>query len=1319
MKTHHTSFLKSVAQMLAKLQRLKPLLLVIFALLISTSSFSQNIYDNLDTTAAGRATRKQQINSLRKQVLTFIDEFADEEMFDKSLETRRLGKNRTLIDSLESYYDQIGIDFLTLTKLNINQFWAEAFSSRKAYSVNGKIDTLQLLNKTGRTVLFKLQIDSVSSMNDFKINSQVIFGESFKTFLADKNIQGLEAEINNYLQQNLNKQTANSPDQYRQPVAATMSWIYKFFLAKIPTEARQELLNQRDAEDLADEVFTHAYTNFKVDFINPTYGIDSYKATYGTAWENNYQHGFLSDGKSYAIPYVSLNLQATDNFLQAHFTNTKKDTLKIKHLRFKNKDGSYIPPNHITIIDDYTVQINLTAITSKDYLYACWGEKKLGKVRIQPFQPLEKKVMLVPVGKDLNGAELQAIQTTLDKVYKQAVCNWQVDIQEVYTPTEAINLTIPADEGLNQYSRQMREFARTYTTEKNIQLRNTYLIFIIDGFIKETDGTPSDENGYMPRGRDLGFVTHHSLEQTKGITLAHELGHGAFGLKHSWKDEGPAIGKSDNLMDYTANATHLTYKQWKAIHNPLPTVSYLDGIEEGKYDADDEVYQKILNEIRCAYASGDSEYESSFLGRLAKIRPFLDQDNLQLGNHVIEDIDMYWKPNVSGYKIPIPSSRNGFTYVYNKAFPDFYTLTLGDGHGGLIINTDEEPAMKDLIDYLSPSMADIRAELQSILPKHLSHLQPKQIEDIRSIANCATRLMTPEDKYKLIKGILSSFNNIHEDEEDLILDLMATTTGQSNSKALYDLILGDKALFENLMTSLDNIGGNEENYDRLAIELFRMFLEGYKNNLPKPTTNIKIYLPQTGKSAFCQISLRVSRTKNNFTITGKDLDWSVYNKLSPLGYTAPAGAGQQTAVVQYDCQAAYKSRIPVTLSLYDYIDVEVFPNSILPLEEGRYRMPGFLIYIIAKGDQNEALANLSDVAWTILGMVTPIDELYLLTKAIKYTKTANVFAFDVAAVKTAVLANKLEIQKADDFAELSKIASSNGLTSSLEKYVKLADGLANGVEGVITQAQNLLSVTWKNNIKGFLSATDAQVFWNNTSKKFKHLVEENYYLKFDEVTGNLLFGNHKTGEILGFYEGVSNATIINEKGLKGILGKLKIYHGVSGSPSYVVANVSSGARIIANPNKTATIVGNYTRFGYSAGDMKTLVADELLGNLKTAQFGPKKGGFNVLNISNETIALHGGFDNFWNVFNKPWLEEAIDRGDDIWAASNPMELNLLFKDLSLVPVNSLKTPESLARYLENLNDPAVLNQITGFGKEAQILSKSGYKYDITLKMFVK
>jgi hypothetical protein len=135
--------------------------------------------------------------------------------------------------------------------------------------------------------------------------------------------------------------------------------------------------------------------------------------------------------------------------------------------------------------------------------------------------------------------------------------------------------------------------------------------------------------------------------------------------------------------------------------------------------------------------------------------------------------------------------------------------------------------------------------------------------------------------------------------------------------------------------------------------------------------------------------------------------------------------------------------------------------------------------------------------------------------------------------------------------------------------------------------------------------------------------------------------------------------------------------------------------------------------------MKTLVGEELLGNLKTAQFGGKKGGFNVLNVSDEAIASHGGYDNFWKTFNEPWLDEAIKRGDDIWSASNPLELNLLFKDLTLVPVDALKTPQNLSNYLKKLTDSAVQNQITGFGKEVQVLSQNGYIFNVNSKMFLK
>lgn len=131
--------------------------------------------------------------------------------------------------------------------------------------------------------------------------------------------------------------------------------------------------------------------------------------------------------------------------------------------------------------------------------------------------------------------------------------------------------------------------------------------------------------------------------------------------------------------------------------------------------------------------------------------------------------------------------------------------------------------------------------------------------------------------------------------------------------------------------------------------------------------------------------------------------------------------------------------------------------------------------------------------------------------------------------------------------------------------------------------------------------------------------------------------------------------------------------------------------------------------------MKELIP-ELLGDLKTQQFGAKKGGFNVLNVADEVVS---DWSKFWDEFNKPWLDAAIKRGDDIWAASNPMELNLLFKNLDGIPVDQIKTPSELANYLKNLKDTEILDEITGFGNELKLLSENEYIYNQTTKLFVK
>ncbi len=68
----------------------------------------------------------------------------------------------------------------------------------------------------------------------------------------------------------------------------------------------------------------------------------------------------------------------------------------------------------------------------------------------------------------------------------------------------------------------------------------------------------------------------------------------------------------------------------------------------------------------------------------------------------------------------------------------------------------------------------------------------------------------------------------------------------------------------------------------------------------------------------------------------------------------------------------------------------------------------------------------------------------------------------------------------------------------------------------------------------------------------------------------------------------------------------------------------------------------------------------VLGELnypKTTDFGPKEGGFNVLDIPNDvTIGV-----DFWKQFNEPWLRNATNRGDVVVVMSNPSDPLLLSK----------------------------------------------------------
>lgn len=85
-------------------------------------------------------------------------------------------------------------------------------------------------------------------------------------------------------------------------------------------------------------------------------------------------------------------------------------------------------------------------------------------------------------------------------------------------------------------------------------------------------------------------------------------------------------------------------------------------------------------------------------------------------------------------------------------------------------------------------------------------------------------------------------------------------------------------------------------------------------------------------------------------------------------------------------------------------------------------------------------------------------------------------------------------------------------------------------------------------------------------------------------------------------------------------------------PNSLAHNASSQIKIVATPDKTTTILGNFNK------DMKNIITE--LEYPKTLDFSGKQGGFNVLNAPDQ---LYKSPDQFWREYNKPFLDKAIER----------------------------------------------------------------------------
>ena len=220
-------------------------------------------------------------------------------------------------------------------------------------------------------------------------------------------------------------------------------------------------------------------------------------------------------------------------------------------------------------------------------------ETTVGQLNVISYDELRQKVIVVPVN-DAIAPDAVRLSQDLNAIYGAAVAHWEVVIDDAFV-AEAELLT-GLDEGesglLASFPRPMRQFNRAFKRSRDID-KDAYYVFLVADVSSSRAG--QSRRGFMPFKQQFGYIF---TEQVTNLsqTIAHELGHGAFRLRHPFDEFGLAKGTTDNLMDYSEGTALYKY-QWDNVHDPEAMVGWLQGDEESASFVSDQYESEGILEL--------------------------------------------------------------------------------------------------------------------------------------------------------------------------------------------------------------------------------------------------------------------------------------------------------------------------------------------------------------------------------------------------------------------------------------------------------------------------------------------------------------------------------------------------------------------------------------------------------------------------------------------------------------------------------------------------------------------------------------------------
>lgn len=301
------------------------------------------------------------------------------------------------------------------------------------------------------------------------------------------------------------------------------------------------------------------------------YAFDTWKSSYAGKTNVEREYESLAGGKYHVsakaiVPDEQEEVIATLTNAASGITASKLKFITGKGIVLTAKDNG-----------NNTFTISLTGGPGGDAqeIYAAHPDGKggyisLGKLLVPSYKPLQKTLVLVPIGAQTPVATEQ-IKTALKDTYGKLGITYTVQVDESFRYNKTWDKngdSILQDKGSaflsNDFTGEEKALKKAYKKATKIEDNAVYLFLVNEAALSDGDLT-----GKMPRGSQYGFIfTKQASEATIAHTVVHEIGHGDYTLEHTFSTNvGLEKSSTDNLMDYGSGYGLIKY-QWDVLHDP-------------------------------------------------------------------------------------------------------------------------------------------------------------------------------------------------------------------------------------------------------------------------------------------------------------------------------------------------------------------------------------------------------------------------------------------------------------------------------------------------------------------------------------------------------------------------------------------------------------------------------------------------------------------------------------------------------------------------------------------------------------------------------